>query len=85
MGKIEEIRKEKLDQLTQRIASQIGVKPTEQELINAAIELAEMHFDEFLSQFTTKPALDPPAIHRVLGIIKHYSKNVVSDSQHTGE
>ena len=26
--------------------------------------------------------LDPPAIHRVLGIIKHYSKNVVSDSQH---
>ncbi len=49
MGKIEEIRKEKLDQLTQRIASQIGVKPTEQELINAAIELAEMHFDEFIS------------------------------------
>ena len=74
MAVIKLTKKEKLDQLVARITLQTGIKPTQQDVLDAAVELAETHFDELQTRLAPKPLLDKSKVDRILAIRKRLSK-----------
>ena len=65
MAVIKLTNKAKLDQLLARLTLQTGHKPTQQEILNAAVDLAEDHFDELQAKVTPHPIIDDAKILRI--------------------
>ena len=74
MAVIKLTKKEKLDQLVARITLQTGIKPTQQDVLDAAVELAETHFDELQTRLAPKPLLDKSKVRSNIGNRKRYPK-----------
>jgi hypothetical protein len=66
MAVIKLSKKEKLDQLIARLTLQTGIKPTQQDVLDAAVELAETHFEELQSKVAPAPLLDDAKFDRIL-------------------
>lgn len=58
-------KKEQLDRLIARITLHTGKKPTQQEVLDAAVEIAEKHYDELEMQITPKPLLDEEKLQKI--------------------
>ena len=61
MAVIKLSKKAKLDQLVARLTLQTGIKPTQQDVLDAAVELAESHYNELEAIFTPKPVFSASA------------------------
>lgn len=58
-------KKAKLDQLLARLTLQTGHKPTQQEVLDAAVDIAEEHFEELQAKVTPHTILDDAKIARI--------------------
>jgi hypothetical protein len=67
-------KKAQLDQLIARLTLQTGVKPTQQDVLDAAIELAETHYDELVVILAPKPLLDDQKFNKIMELRKKLSK-----------
>ncbi len=74
MAVIKLSKKAKLDQLIARLTLQTGIKPTQQDVLDAAVELAETHYDELEARLAPKPLLDDQKFARILALRKKLSK-----------
>ena len=68
MGVVKLSKKDKLDELVAKVTLQIGHKPTQQELLDACVELGEEHLDELVAKVTPNPIIDDEKLARVLQI-----------------
>jgi len=83
MAVIKLTKKEKLDQLVARITLQTGIKPTQQDVLDAAVDLAETHFDELQAHLSPKPLLDQVKVDRIMAIRERLSKIEWYDSENS--
>ncbi len=70
MAVIKLTKKDKLDQLVARITIETGRKPTQQDILDAAVELADDHFEELQAKFMPRSLLDEEKIVRILVLRK---------------
>lgn len=59
-------KKEKLDELVAKVTLQVGHKPTQQELLDACVELGGEHFDELLAKVMPSPLIDDAKVEWIL-------------------
>jgi hypothetical protein len=67
-------KKDKLDQLVARITIETGHKPTQQDIVDAAVDLADEHFDELQALFMPRSVLDKEKIARILKLRKELAR-----------
>jgi len=67
-------KKEKLDQLVARITLETGHKPTQQDVVDAAVDLADEHFDELQIKLAPTALLDDNKISKVMALREKLSK-----------
>jgi len=50
--------KDRLDKLVARLTLRLGRKPTQQEVVDTSIRMADERFEELLSELTSLPVID---------------------------
>jgi hypothetical protein len=68
MAVIKLTKKDKLDQLVARVTMETGHKPTQQDILDAAVDLADEHFDELQARFMPRVLLDDGKVARIMGL-----------------
>ena len=66
MAVIKLTKKDELDELVARLTLQTGKKPTQQDVLDAAVELADEHFDELKEKLNPASILDAKKMQRIL-------------------
>jgi hypothetical protein len=74
MAVIKLTKKDKLDQLVARVTMETGKKPTQQDVLDAAVDLADEHFDELQARFMIHSQLDDGKIARIMDLRDKLSK-----------
>jgi hypothetical protein len=74
MAVIKLSKKAKLDQLIARLTLQTGIKPTQQDVLDAAVDLAETHYNELEDLFIPKPLLDNEKFARIIALRKELAQ-----------
>ena len=62
--------KDRLDKLIARLTLRIGRKPTQHEVVDESIRMAEERFEELLGRLTVVPVIDDEKYERILAISK---------------
>nr|MDO8111160.1 hypothetical protein [Candidatus Sigynarchaeota archaeon] len=70
MAVIKITKKEKLDQLVARLTLQTGRKPTQQDILDAAVDLADEHFEELQEKLAPRPLLNDEKLARIMELRK---------------
>jgi hypothetical protein len=60
--------KDRLDKLIARLTMRMGRKPTQQEVVDVSIRIADERFEELLGQLNPVPVLDDKKFKKILDI-----------------
>lgn len=65
MTVVKTTRKRDLDALVSRLVLRLGVKPTQQDIIDTCIEFGIEHFDELSKKFAPVPVIDDEKVRKI--------------------
>ncbi|MBN2151892.1 MAG: hypothetical protein JW839_10625 [Candidatus Lokiarchaeota archaeon] len=65
--------KDRLDKLIARLTMRIGRKPTQQEVVDVSIRMADERFDELLSRLNQVPIIDDDKLKKILALPEELS------------
>nr|MDO8118675.1 hypothetical protein [Candidatus Sigynarchaeota archaeon] len=58
-------RKDDLNALVSKLTLRLGMKPTQQEIVDTCIALGIEHFDELVSKFVSFPVIDDEKVRKI--------------------
>ncbi len=78
--------KDRLDKLIARLTMRIGRKPTQQEVVDVSIRMADDRFEELLSKLNPVPIIDDDKLKRILALPEELSGVVwdTADARYAG-
>ena len=65
MSVVKITNKEQLDRLLARLTLRLGMKPTQQEVLDLCVQLGDEHFETLVGRLNSFPILDDEKVERI--------------------